>query len=192
MCDNWKTNIGSKYTCEGVVLDSGDGEFVVRGSVNSILTNPTVIFWAPNPPTYTQSYTGSGLPFPNADIAYENTPNRGAVLAEGGQFEFRVRYPNSYYMGLGSVLVEPSVHIKVCENGKSGKVETIKLGNGIPFRSLTYPPVQSGTAPRKNPMFYAGREKLPMRTQEQILRDSGFPEENVMPKNFWGKAVPHE
>ena len=95
-------------------------------------------------------------------------------------------------MGLGSVLVEPCVHIKVCENGKSGKVETIKLGNGIPFRSLTYPPIQAGTAPRKNPMFYSSRDKLPIRSQEQILRDSGFPEENVMPENFWGKAVPHE
>ena len=192
MCDNWKSNIGKNYSCEGIVLDSGDGEFVVKGSVNSIAVNPTVIFWAANPPTYTQSYTGSGLPYPNADIAYENTPNRGAVLAQGGQFEFRVRYPNSYSMGLGSVLVEPCVHIKVCENGKSGEVETIKLGNGIPFRSLTYPPIQKDTAPRKNPMFYSGRQNLPMRTQEQILRDSCFPEENVMPENFWGKAVPHE
>ena len=42
MCDNWKSNIGNKYTCEGVVLDSGDGEFVVRGSVNSIVSNPVV------------------------------------------------------------------------------------------------------------------------------------------------------
>ena len=40
-------------------------------------------------------------------------------------------------------------------------------------------------------MFYAGRHDL-LRTQEQLLRDSGYPEENVMPKSFWGKAVPHE
>ena len=192
MCDNWKNDIGNEYKCEGVVLDSGEGEYVVKGSVGSALSKPTVIFWAANPPTYTTSYSGSGLPFPNADIAYENTPNRGAVLAHGGNFEFRVRYPNSYYMGLGSVLVEPCVHIKVCENGKSGKVETIRLGNGIPFRSLTYPPIQKQTAPRKSPMFYAGREKLPIRSQETILRQSGFPEENVMPKSFWGQAVPHE
>ena len=47
MCDNWKSNIGNNYSCEGVVLDSGDGEFVVKGSVNSIAVNPTVIFGQP-------------------------------------------------------------------------------------------------------------------------------------------------
>ena len=93
-------------------------------------------------------------------------------------------------MGLGSVLVEPCVHIKVCEDGKSGEVETIKLGNGIPFRSLTYPPIQKDTAPRKNPMFYAGRQNLPMRTQEEILELQGFPEENNMPKNYRVKLFP--
>ena len=145
-----------------------------------------------NPPTYTTSYSGSGLPYPSPDIAYENTPNRGAVKASGGSFEFRVRYPNAYYIGLGSVYVEPCVHIKICEEGSDGKVSTIKLGNGIPFRMLTYPPSQPGTKARSCPKFYSGRTELPMRTQEQLLRDSGYPEENVMPQNFWGKAVPHE
>ena len=57
---------------------------------------------------------------------------------------------------------------------------------------LTYPPSQPKTAARANPRFYSGRTELPMRTQEQILRDSGYPENNKMPANFWGKAVPHE
>lgn len=192
MCDNWKDSIGQEYSCDGIVLDKGNGEYVVKGKVESETTNPKIIFWAPNPPTYTTSYSGSGLPFPNAEIAYENTPNQGAVIATNRNFEFRVRYPNAFYMGLGSLYVEPCVHIKVCENGKTGNVETIKLGNGIPFRSLTYPPTQPGTKIRKNPSFYDGRDKLPIRTQEQILRESGYPENNVVPDNFWGKSVPHE
>ena len=192
MCDNWKSDYSNQHSCDGVVLDSGDGEYVVKGHINTKTPNAKVLFWAANPPTYTTSYTGSGLPYPSANIAYENTPNRGAVQANGGHFEFRVRYPNAYYMGLGSVYVEPCVHIKVCEEGGDNKVHRIALGNGIPFRMLTYPPSLPNTAARKNPMFYSGRQDLPMRNQEQLLRESGFPQENIMPSNFWGKAVPHE
>lgn len=191
-CDTWVDDYSKQNSCEGIVLDSGEGEYIVKGKVDIKSSNATIMFWAPNPPTYSTSYSGSGLPYPNPEIAYENTPNRGAVKTRDGSFEFRVRYPNAYYMGLGSVYMEPSVQIKVCENGSDGKVQTIKLGHGIPFRMMTYPPSQEGTRPRRSPMFYAGRHDLPHRTQEQLLRDSGYPEENVMPKSFWGKAVPHE
>tara|TARA_B110000208_G_C11785706_1_gene435566 strand:- start:163 stop:726 length:564 start_codon:yes stop_codon:yes gene_type:complete len=187
MCE-WKKDYAKQFTCEGIVMDSGSGEFIVKGRISN-LGNPTVMFWAANPPTYNGSYSGSGLPFPNADIAYDNTVNKGAVKALGGSFQFRVRYPNAYYMGLGSVYVEPCVHIKVCGEEK---IQTIKLGNGIPFRMMTYPPSGNASRPRDGPLFYKGRGELEMRTQEQILRDSGYPRENIMPENFWGKAVPHE
>lgn len=190
-CSGWKDEYAKQFSCEGVVLDSGDGEYVVRGRLNTLTSNATIMFWAANPPTYTTSFTGSGLPFPNPDIAYDNTPNRGAVKSVNGKFEFKIRYPNAYYVGLGTVYVEPCVHIKICELGSDGKIHTIKLENGIPFRMLTYPPSHEGTAARANPMFYAGRDELPIRTQEQILRDSAFPEDNKMPTNFWGKSIPH-
>lgn len=191
MCD-WKENIGEEYSCDGVVLDSGEGEYLVKGVVKSKTSDPKIIFWAANPPTYTTSYSGSGLPYPNSDVAYENTPNTGSVIAKDRKFQFRIRYPNAYYAGLGSVYVEPCVHIKVCEKDSEQNVETIKLGNGIPFRSLTYPPTQPNTRVRSNNLFYSGRDKLPVRTQETILRESGYPEENIVPNNFWGNAVPHE
>jgi hypothetical protein len=180
------------HSCEGVVLDSGDGEFTVKGNIKTLAANPTVLFWAANPPTYSSSFTGSGMPFPNPDIAYDNTPNRGAVKATGNSFEFKIRYPNSYYLGLGSQYVEPCVHIKVCGKSGSGKIHTIKLGKGIPFRSTTNTPSNLNINSRTSAMFYSGRGKLPIRTQEQILRDSGFPEENITPNNFWGGTPPHE
>ena len=70
-------------------------------------------------------------------------------------------------------------------------MHTIKLGNGIPFRMLTYPPSYD-SVPRVNPHFYSGRDNLVHRTQAQILKDSAFPSKNEMPSNFWGNAVPHE
>ncbi len=182
MCDNWRTKHFQHYKCEGTVLDSGDGEFIVRGHISSFENN-RIIFWAPNPPTYVTSYTGSGLPYANPSMAYDNTPNKGSVMAKDGNFEFRIRYPNSYYMGLGTVCVQPCCHVKLCDDDK---IHTIKLGNGIPFRMLTYPPSAPGTAARANPLFYGNRNELEIRTQEEILRASGFPEDNKTPVNFWG------
>ena len=188
----YKEDIENSFKNKDTPLFSGVGNHVVNGNIPLGMLDCKVVFWAANPPNFRHSFSGSGLPFGSYQQAYENTPNRGAVKTRDGSFEFRVRYPNAYYMGLGSVYMEPSVQIKVCENGSDGKVQTIKLGHGIPFRMMTYPPSQEGTRPRRSPMFYAGRHDLPHRTQEQLLRDSGYPEENVMPKSFWGNAVPHE
>ena len=171
-------------SCKGIVLDSGEGEFVFNGSVATKTGDATILYWAANPPNYMENFSGSGLPYPNPDIAFENTPNRGAVKISGGAFSFRVRYPNSYYVGLGTVLVEPCVHFKVCEKGTDGTVHTIKLGHGVPFRMDTYP------SKRDSPLFYSGRDQLPIRTQEEILRSSGYPEKNTMPENHWGQKPP--
>lgn len=189
MCDSWKNKFSESLTCEGLVLDKGDGEYTVRGKINS-LGNTTIMYWAANPPTYCNSYSGSGLPYPNPDIAYENTPNRGLVKTNNGNFEFNLRFPNAYYIGLGSVYVEPICHIKICNSKSDKKIHTIKLGNGIPFRMLTYPQ-EPLTKSRANPNFYKGGFELPIRTQEKILRDSGYPDSNKMSPNFWGMKPPH-
>ena len=124
----------------------------------------------------------------------DRTPNVGAVKAVNRKFEFRVKYPNSYYVGLGSLYVPPHVHFKVCENKNvdlnniksKGEYHSIQIDNGIPFRTLSYPAPPSNNS-RTGPMFYhCNKDKLEVRTQEDILRASGYPEENVMPDNFWG------
>ena len=189
MCDDWRKIYFKKYSCEGMVLDSGYGDMIVRGTVNSKSENPTIIFWAANPPTYVTSYSGSGLPYHDPIQAYDRTPNKGAVIAKNRKFEFAVKYPNAYYTGLGTDYQPPHVHIRVCEENGDSKLHTINLGDGIPFRLLTYPP-PPGSAPRSGPMFYSGMDKLPIRTQEQICRDSGYPSVNKMPKNFWGLVPP--
>ena len=48
------------------------------------------------------------------------------------------------------------------------EIYSFKLSGGIPYRTLTYP------EKRNSPMFYNGRDKLPIRTQEQILRDYSY------------------
>jgi hypothetical protein len=53
---------------------------------------------------------------------------------------------------------------------------------------LSYP--MQNTLPRKDAMFYKYGWLMPVRTQEQILRDSAYPDENKMASNFWGLKPP--
>jgi hypothetical protein len=190
MCDATGSDyLSQKYSCEGVTEDSGNGEYSVNGHTDAP-DGSMIVFWAPNPPNYNGSYSGSGLPFPSPTIAFDNTPNKG-VRVQGGQFRFQIHFPNSFYAGLGTYYVSPQVYYKICGNsGQDSKVHAITLGDGIPFRTLTYPPPPN-TAPRRNCMVYGGRDSLPVRTQEQILRDSGYPDKNLIPDNFWGSSIPN-
>ena len=86
-------------------------------------------------------------------------------------------------------LEEGEEHTTIEEGEENGVIQKVELGNGIPFRSLSYPPINN-TAPRKDPSFYSGGYELPVITQEQILRDSGFPRSNKFPDNFWGLKPP--
>ena len=186
MCDKWsKSYHKEQYGCNGVTINKGSGDYTVKGQVTSKTSNPTIVFWAANPPTYNNSFTGSGLPYPDPKSAYENSVNKGAVVAKNGEFEFKIHYPNSYYTGLGTVLVHPHVNFKVCEPGSRDKVYRINLGESIPFRTLTYP------QQRKSPAFYERNSALPVLSQEQILRNSAYPKRNHTPGNFWGKVPPH-
>lgn len=173
-------------SCEGVVENLGNGEYLIKGKIANGSRDALITYWAANPAGFITSYAGSGLPFANPVMAYENTPNKGAVRASGGMFQFKINYPNAYYIGLGTVYVAPHVNIKICGDNN---VHQIQLGDGIPFRTLTYAPPPA-TWPRYGPSFYSGRELLPVRTQEQILRQSGYPSENKYPTNFWGLKPP--
>ena len=56
-----------------------DERILFKGSLKDSSKNGLVKFIAANAPDYRQSYSGSGLPFPNPEIAYENTPNKGTA-----------------------------------------------------------------------------------------------------------------
>jgi hypothetical protein len=185
MSVNWRQKFFEKLNCQGVTLSSGNGDVVVRGTVQSKTLDPVIVFWAANPADYRTSFSGSGFPFASPSQAYDKTPNSGAVRAVNRAFEFRIKMPNAYYAALGSVYVAPHVNIKVCENGEDDKHHVVDLGEGVPYRTLTYPslPVDK---PRISPMFYCQPELPTVRSQEQILRDSAYPLNHETKPNFWG------
>jgi len=185
---NWRQNYFKQLSCEGVVNHAGDGNVVVDVKLKGYEGRTVdVIFWAPAPATRGVSFSGSGLPYASPDQAYDRTPNQGATQAANGQFQAKIKQPNAYYVGLGSLYVSPHLHVKVCGD-PTQKIYHIPVGQASPFRTLTYPAPPS-KSPRTNPMFYCVPEKQ-VRSQEQILRDSGYQHDQPMPDNFWGLKPP--
>ena len=187
----WRSKFFNKDLCEGIIENNGDGNIEITGKLKINVPNAKIIYWAANPPDFNVSFSGSGLPYPSPEIAFQNTKNVGAVNAESGVFKIRLFYPSAYYVALGSLYVPPHVHLKICEEGYD-KYFSIKIGAGIPYRTLTYPAPPS-LNPRLDPLFYQN-EQVTVRTQEQILLDSAYPEYETIPpeipSNFWGKRPP--
>lgn len=96
-------------------------------------------YWAPAPPDVRQCVSGSGLPFPNEEVAFENSPNIGKIpLGSDGSFSIKLKYPNSHYRNLGALYVRPNVKVLfVDESGNMyGKILSVVLGEGTPDRTI--------------------------------------------------------
>ena len=105
--------------------------YTVRGET----PGPGVVkYWAATPPDRRLSYSGSGLPFPNHEVAYENSPNVGEVPVTDGHFEFHIQMPNTFYVGQGQELLQSHVNFMV---PGVDTTFTLKLGEAVPSRSLT-------------------------------------------------------
>ena len=182
MCSQFKENFVRFSDTDLNVRNNAYGNYIVHGETSE--THQFVKFWAANPPTYSLSYAGSGLPYQNPEMAFENTPNQGVAKVVNGKFQFALEYPNSYYIDMGKTLIPPQLKFVYCDaSGKDvGNVHTLNLGNGIPFRTDTWTPKRDWN---KGPMFFCNNN-LPVRTQYQILLDSAYPSVNQEPSNFWG------
>jgi hypothetical protein len=187
MCSRWKVSqVQFRDTSVNIHYNS-DGNFIVEGKTP--MGVQLVKYWAAAPPTYSLSFSGSGLPYPNEELALEKTPNKGVAEVKNGFFQFPLEYPNSYYDQVLRKYVPPQV--KFCyvdRNGENrGDVYVANLGDGIPFRSLVDTKKRDWNA---GPLFYCNNN-LPVRSQYQILLDSGYPAVNKVPDNFWGLMPPH-
>lgn len=144
------------------------------------------------------SFAGSGLPFVNMRQAFHNTPNRGTARVQpDGRFDLRLETPGAYYVGVGTVLVTPTASVSYVHNGREERHEVPLPADAtlVPYRTLTHPPERTGA------MFYAVPRKY-ARSQEQILRESAFPEypgartptapaaQQSPAQRFWGGKPP--
>lgn len=190
-CNKWDTITKRLELCDVSIMKNNNDVFLVNGELRGellFLSNVEKLFikfWAANPPTYSQSFSGSALPYPSEEVAFHNSSNVGVVPVKNGKFSFSITFPNSYYDNMGSVYVPPQIKIKACNNANIAvsKIQQINLSEGVPFRTLTW-------TPKKNPdigcMFYCN-PGLKARTQEEILKASAYPVVNKVPNNFWGE-----
>ena len=192
-CDSWKSATKKLPLCDVNIVKNNSNSMIINGNLKGSILNLSnksnlyLKYWAANTPTYNSNFSGSGLPYPNKEVAFENSDNTGKVQILNGAFSISMRYPNSYYINMGATYVHPEVQIQVFDSstGKSvSEVQHINLGEGIPFRTLTYPYQRNWN---EGALFYKNDTIPSIRSQEQILLDSAYPPVNKMPNNFWGK-----
>lgn len=110
----------------------------------------TISYRAAKPGDRRASFSGSMLPFPSEEFAFQDTPNKGTVQTDvSGMFVIRLLYPNSYYDRRGNI-VHPYVEL---HDVASGRTKRISLGTGAAFRLLDHPLNRSG------PNFYSKIKK---------------------------------
>ena len=157
----------------------------VSGQISELVKDHKLTFVAVAPCDNRTSFSGSGLPHPNLKFGLENSPNVGSImLTEHNTFSVEMQVPNSYYIGLGTLLIPPTIYFSY-NNGYAIKKKQIQLCESIPYRSLTYP------GSRKDPTFYSSFATLPVRGQEDIIRSSKYPSSIMKEYNqFWGLRPP--
>jgi hypothetical protein len=167
------------YCIGEIQEDPGKSDITVHGTITDIVDNGKIEYLAAAPADYHFSFSGSGLPFANPEQAFGNTPNKGIIELNGNSFVLRLLRPNAYYEKLGKVLIEPTIYLHYMSGGVKRTLD-VKLTDSIPYRLLAYPIF------RKGPEFYEGTSELPIRTQEQIIRDGKYPCKNKEYVPFWG------
>lgn len=148
----------------------------VSGKVNDNVKDYTVYYIAACPPDRRTSLSGSGLYYANEEIAFSKTPNKGSIeLKEDNKFYIEILIPSGYYTDLGNTFVDPTLFLKY-NNGEEEIISEISITKAVPFRTLTY------NEKRTTPLFY--KNDYGVKTQENILRDRGYPIKNAI-KDFW-------
>lgn len=124
--------------------------------------------YAANPIQRSFSYSGSGLPFPNADIAFDNTPNIKEIPATG-DFKVDFSYPNSFQSTDGFQKIPPSVFVRLVPHKEGQEPIQIRYGlpDPLPLKTVAYRPNFA-----LGPIFYSAKsDVVPFGTAEQTMRN---------------------
>ena len=178
----------STLYCNGEIVEDTQKiskyDIVVKGTMTEPVENGQIRYLAASPADRRASYSGSGFPFHNPEQAFLDSPNRGIIELIGNAFEIPLLFPNSYYIQLGRELIPPTLFIYYNNQSGEKRIIEIKLSDPIPYRLLGYP--SQFTLGRNGADFYHAHHNLPVRSQEQVLRDSAYPSINKMDEDFWG------
>ena len=153
-----KTTYKNEHVSFDVVFQD-DGDIRIRGS----LINPTYfapgscsVFAAKQIDRMT-NYSGSGLPFPNASVAFDNTPNKHTIDTNG-LFDVVFKYPNGYYKNDAFVKIPPSIYfsLRPKQSPQEPFFVQFELPDPLPLRTLGYRSSRS----ELGPFYYSAKEQL--------------------------------
>ena len=173
---------------EGVnakITREANGQVTIVGQMTKFAGAAQQIRWiAAQKPQRGIGFNGSGLPYHNADQAFDGTPFKGTISSPDGSFTIVLEtLPSAYYTGLGSVYVPPVVILESLSNGpekNSYRTHLFLSPVGVPYRWTAGAPPGPRAEPRVDQvgraMFYNGREELGLfQNQEALLRYRGYP-----------------
>ena len=157
-------------------------DIIINGIIKHNIDNNLVFYYAASPPDYNNSYSGSGMPFHSKFQAFYETPNIGKVKVESNKFIIKINKPNSYYESIAEsdTITKPYIMIYYYMNGEK-IMKKIELDEEIHYRDIRYNKSHTG-----NVLFYDNMN-LPIRSQEQVLRDSAY---NTKGNSFWNLKPP--
>lgn len=138
----------------------------IVGNVYEPAAYATMVLLAPNPPTRMTSYSGSALPYPCANMAFDNTPNQ-EVISSSGEFDTTFVYPNSYYEQSATNKIPPSVFFILKKANVNEDPIYVRVGLEDPaiLRTLTH------RIGRTGPEFYATKDTIiAPQTAEKTMR----------------------
>ena len=152
-----------EYTGFNITFSKDYTLLKITGSIKNYAMYKKIIIIAPNPIDRMSNYSGSGLPFPNYEIAFENTPNIHKIDTSG-VFDVSFKYPNSFYMPDGINKIKPSIYFIFTANDNMSFRLQYELHDINALRTLV------NRSSRKNPEFYGAKDYiLPIGTAEKVM-----------------------
>ena len=131
----------------------------IKGTLNNPLIYKKKCVIAPVPLNKMTSYSGSGLPYPNEEIAFQNTKNLFEIK-DDGIIDTIFQYPNSYYSPDGLTKIKSPI-LFIFDDNKF----IIELNDICPLKTLV-------DRKRNDPSFYALKEiLLPIGTAEETMNN---------------------
>ena len=83
----------------------------ITGNIKNMTNYSKMELIAPNSILKGMSYQGSGLPFPNPTVAFDDTVNFHTIPENGVIHDVIFAYPNGYYVVGGSTKIPPSIFV---------------------------------------------------------------------------------
>jgi len=150
-----KKNISDNFI--NCVFGLENNNLKIKGSLSNPAIYKKKVITAPNSIDIITSYSGSALPFPNEEIAFENTKNY-LEINNDGIIDITFKFPNSYYSPDGKNKIKSPI-ILILDDKKI----IYELDDLCPLKTLK-------DRVRGNPSFYAVKEiLLPVATAENTM-----------------------